>query len=181
MAEKEVWWVRPDRTPPPLDFKIIIDTREQVPFFAQSSFAQRGTLKSGDYSIFGHESEIAIERKSIQDLYGSCAQGRARFEREFERLAQIPTAILLVEGDWCNIVDPMPGAVRSAMNPTSVEGTILSWCLKYHVLFFPAGPRRRAERLCFRILALWYKNLTAGTEPVTVQAEMGKQPEFVWE
>lgn len=155
-AAKPGWWIRPDLSPPPPGFRIVADTREQLPYFEGEPWCGRGTLATGDYSLRGFEGRVVIERKSLPDLYGSVSSGRERFQREFERLAKIPRAILLVEGTYRDIIDPDPEVVRSRMLPTSVEGTVLSWCLRWGVWPIFAGGRRQAERLVFRTLALWY-------------------------
>ena len=71
---------------------IIIDTREQLPFFVSPHWDEKITktvkgLTSGDYSLIGFENVVAIERKSLADLYSSLTNDRKRFEREFQRLA----------------------------------------------------------------------------------------------
>ena len=52
--------------------KIIIDSREQRPFDFLSQNGdietERGTLDTGDYSVAGLESRVAVERKSLADL-----------------------------------------------------------------------------------------------------------------
>jgi hypothetical protein len=101
-------------------FTVLVDTREQTPYEfiglltdADQGFeplnvlTTRRTLASGDYSIEGMDSEIAIERKSVADLFGTLGQGRARFVRELERLAKLQFAAVVVEGAWSEIlVDP---------------------------------------------------------------------------
>jgi len=80
-------------------FTIAIDTREQAPYYFNNLHAgsdksyrpmeiqtARVTLQQGDYSIVGHESHVAIERKSKADLFGTLSAGRERFQRELERL-----------------------------------------------------------------------------------------------
>ena len=71
--------------------KIIQDTREQEPFIFQDRAVIARALKTGDYSILGPDgrdwslSDIAVERKSLPDLWGTCFQGHDRFKRELER------------------------------------------------------------------------------------------------
>lgn len=75
---------------------IIIDSREQTPLVFDDLHI-RGInkletivhkLDEGDYSIQGLENKVFIERKSIQDLYGTLFQGRERFERELDRVVE---------------------------------------------------------------------------------------------
>lgn len=103
---------------------IVIDTREQLPF----SFAaipadkehgggtwqvttERRTLPSGDYSLAGFETRVAVERKSVSDLFGTISQGRDRFVRELERLAEYDYAAVVIEGDWQAITASYPPAM----------------------------------------------------------------------
>jgi len=75
---------------------IIQDSREQKPLLF-GDLHIRGVnkletilhkLDEGDYSIAGLENKVFIERKSIQDLYGTLFQGRERFERELDRVVE---------------------------------------------------------------------------------------------
>ena len=48
---------------------IVIDTREQTPLVFPSGVATvRGTLRTGDYSVAGHEAAFTVERKSLSDF-----------------------------------------------------------------------------------------------------------------
>ncbi len=74
--------------------KIVRDSREQSPFhFEDARFdgveVIEGTLTTGDYSIAGLESRVAVERKSLADFIGSISTGRERFEREVDQGARI--------------------------------------------------------------------------------------------
>ena len=64
----------------PEQFTAIIDSREQNPLDVSPLQAITGTLVTGDYSIQGLESVIAIERKSLDDLLGCCGRERKRFD-----------------------------------------------------------------------------------------------------
>jgi hypothetical protein len=103
---------------------VVADTREQLPFGFQGMLCDakdgggpltvpvvRGTLKSGDYSLKGFESRVAVERKSVADLFGTLGQGRDRFERELGRLAEMEYAAVVVEGDWREILGIYPGGL----------------------------------------------------------------------
>lgn len=57
----------------------------------------RQGLKTGDYSIQGHETEICFERKSVPDLVGTLIKGHERFLREMERMKDYETKYILVE------------------------------------------------------------------------------------
>jgi ERCC4-type nuclease len=84
---------------PDAPLQIIVDTREQRPwtFENYNVTVKRAGLRSGDYSLAGHEDQIALERKSLDDLVQSLSHGRDRFEREVERLSALSFAAVLVE------------------------------------------------------------------------------------
>jgi ERCC4-type nuclease len=139
-------------------FRIVVDSREQLPYGFSGLTGPAGEglvvptlvkgLPSGDYSIEGLEDRVAVERKSLDDLYGSVTWGRERFEREIERLAELPGfACVVIEATWPEIVAPAehrPGW-ENRTDPRSVEGTIVAWSLRYpRVHWWPCGDRRGA-------------------------------------
>jgi DNA excision repair protein ERCC-4 len=152
--------------PPPPTFPtvIVIDTREQSPYtFASirsdardggkllAITTRRGTLRSGDYSLLGYERRIAVERKSLADLYGTLGRGRARFERELARLAAMQFAAVVVEAEWSEVLGSPPP--RSRLNPKTIYRSVLAWQQRYpsvHWWFLPG--RAYGEVTTFRIL-----------------------------
>lgn len=79
---------------------IIFDTREQdgLDFskFRDVDVVRQG-LKTGDYSLVGHEDEICFERKSVADLVGTLIGGHERFLREMDRMKNFKIKYILVE------------------------------------------------------------------------------------
>lgn len=79
---------------------IVQDSREQTPLsfrnFRGIEIIRQG-LKTGDYSVLGHESEICFERKSVQDLVGTLIGGHERFLREMERMRDFKAKYILIE------------------------------------------------------------------------------------
>ena len=134
------------------DYTIAIDTREQRPYEFPGAVVM--TLPTGDYSLVGLEHRVAIERKSKADAYNSLGQGRARFRREFQRLAALDYAAIVVE-------DSVPGFLRrpahSKMNPRSALGSLLAWSVRYKVPVFFAGDRAHAQALTGKLLKLYAK------------------------
>ncbi|MEN6507138.1 MAG: ERCC4 domain-containing protein [Planctomycetaceae bacterium] len=153
-------------------FTIIVDTREQLPYtFDDMQEAGREIivpvirlgLESGDYSLEGFQDKIAIERKSLQDLYGTLGAGRERFEREFERLAKMDFAAVVIEASATDILHPDEAdpCWHSRLDPRSVEGTIAAWSVRYPVVhWWPMGTRRQAEERVFGVLKAWWKEQT---------------------
>lgn len=91
-----------------MTIRILIDTREQKPFFEVAPYLSTGEyitteyrkLDAGDYSAEGLEDILAIERKSTTgELYGNLAKKtmKERFYRELDKLEQIQKAIILCE------------------------------------------------------------------------------------
>jgi ERCC4-type nuclease len=144
-------------------FVVVVDSREQHPYtFEAITAAGRPVevttttagLKSGDYSIAGHEDAVAVERKSLQDLYGTLTAGRDRFERELERLGEMAYSAVIVEASWHEIAGP---AFPTRTNPASVVGSILALQQRFpRTHWLPAGSRPMAEQVCYGILRRYW-------------------------
>jgi ERCC4-type nuclease len=79
---------------------IIEDSREQNPLSLgdiRGVEVVRQGLKTGDYSLVGHENEICFERKSVPDLVGTLIGGHERFLREMDRMKDYEVKYILVE------------------------------------------------------------------------------------
>lgn len=98
---------------------IIRDTREQAGYdfacITPPPVVNVATLTTGDYSLKGLENQITIERKNLSDAFGTFGRGRARWERELERMAGYQFAAVVIEADWHTIVRRPPA--RSRLNP----------------------------------------------------------------
>lgn len=132
----------------PEDLTAICDTREKTPLDLSPLTVERGTLVTGDYSVKGLESVIAIERKSLQDLIGCIGRDRERFEREVMRLIAYETRAIVVEADF--------GALerreyRGAVSPSAAMGSVLGWVSAGLPVLF-AGDHERAGRMVSRLL-----------------------------
>jgi DNA excision repair protein ERCC-4 len=115
---------------------VAIDTREQKPYEFPDWPCIHKALPSGDYSLVGHETSFAIERKSLADLVGCIFQDR--FKRELERLQGYQRAFLAIEGDLWQIENSLRRICpKSKVNPKAVLGFLQSIPLTYgvHVLF----------------------------------------------
>lgn len=159
---------------------VAVDNREQAPYnFTRIPRPKAGRrkddgdwlnvmtetqhLKEGDYSIVGTDQLVAVERKSLQDLYGTLANGRDQFKAEIERLLPYETAAVVIEASWDEIIRPSHyhSEWRSRLEPRSVFGTILSWGGRYpNVHWYPCGDRRLAEITAYEILAKAWKRAT---------------------
>lgn len=79
---------------------IIEDSREQNPLNLgdiRGVTVVRQGLKTGDYSLVGHEDEICFERKSVPDLVSTLIGGHERFLREMDRMKDYEEKYILVE------------------------------------------------------------------------------------
>lgn len=163
---------RQRRDDPPIT--ILIDTREQRPFeFAAirgrgrqrneyvAVATERATLPVGDYGVrLGNlVLPVAVERKSVADLYQSISTERARFEREMQRAAShqgragggpLAHFALVVESDLAGLRTPPPHI--SGVSPTAVTRTLLSWSVRFGVHVWTPGPRAAAEQVTYRLL-----------------------------
>jgi len=143
---------------PDAPLQIVVDTREQRPwtFEGYNVTVVRACLRSGDYSLAGHEHEIALERKSLDDLVQSLSHGRDRFEREVERLAAMSFAAVLVEA---SAEDVARYKYTSRMAPAAVMQSMFAWTVRYRVPFLLCGSRRAAEYACFGLLQKYQKHI----------------------
>ncbi len=121
--------------------KIVIDTREQMPFdfsVFEDCEAIRGTLNSGDYSVYGFVSEIAVERKSVDDLIGCLTHDRERFTAELQRLRGYASALLVVEAPFYVI---RMGQYHSRMQPNAAVQSLFSIMQRYRLPVYFADSR----------------------------------------
>lgn len=148
---------------------VTIDQREKAPYqftgivsdakddrLPMAITTRAAHLPTGDYSLFGCESRVAIERKSLADLYGTLGQQRDRFIAELQRLNQLAVAAVVVEADWNEILNSPPP--RSHLPPKIVYRSVLAWQQEFpavHWWFVPG--RRLAEVTAFRVLERFWK------------------------
>jgi len=116
---------------------LLIDTREQQPYYFthfNTWFAgiKRCTLATGDYSIDGFQSAIAIERKSKADMIGSCSPNgnRTVFLRACERLAGYEFKALVVEASLADLLD---GTQYSDLHPNALLGTLQALAVRWGI------------------------------------------------
>jgi DNA excision repair protein ERCC-4 len=152
-----------------LPFTILVDQREKAPFDFVGYLADQrhggggmivtcssAHLKTGDYTISGHEDRIAVERKSREDAYGTIGQGRDRFEREIERLNAMPWAAVVVEDSLGHLIESPP--VHSQLDPKTIFRSVIAWQQRYprvHWVF--CDSRRLAEAYTLRALERYWR------------------------
>ena len=132
---------------------ILVDTREQLPyqFTRYGATIERTALPTGDYSLPGFESFIAIERKSIDDLV-QCLKGqnRDRFEKELARGRHYECFAVVVEA---SLDDMKHGRYRSDMQPHAALQSITAFMVRYKTPFLWCGSREGGEYLVHSILS----------------------------
>lgn len=131
----------------PEDAIIVVDSREQHPWSFDMRTVQGG-LETGDYSVFGLEKEIAVERKSLSDLVSCCGGERERFQRELNRLQAYKCKAVIVEAGWADLE---AGEWRSQITSKSVVASVLKW-ISDGTPFILAGSREKAELYAARFL-----------------------------
>lgn len=115
----------------PKDLIIIRDNNEQKPYqFTECKYIDK-SIDCGDYTIQGYEDQIIIERKEINDFYGSITHGRDRFDRMWERCKDAEFKGLLIEAREEEVYCPCMS--WSGINPNSIYGSIVSFEIKYNV------------------------------------------------
>jgi ERCC4-type nuclease len=140
---------------------IAIDTREQEPYGFDPSRVEtvRRALPAGDYSLAGRETEVAVERKSLEDFVATAIHARERFARELRRLATYDFACVVVEA---SMEDVLLHRYRSGADPRSVFGATLSIVLDHRVPVFFCGDRQIACRYVEGLLTLYHRRAASG-------------------
>ncbi|WP_207264788.1 ERCC4 domain-containing protein [Desulfovibrio sp. Huiquan2017] len=141
--------------------QIVRDSREQVPFHFDGPKFEGVTvidapLATGDYSLAGLESRVAVERKSLPDFMASISTGRERFERELTRARGLDAFMVVVEAPFSDLV---AGNYRSKMQPKAATQTVYSFMSKYRATFHFAQNRAWAEFATFHFLRHYAKQV----------------------
>jgi ERCC4-type nuclease len=149
-------------------FTLVIDTREQRPYsFEGVAPTVRAGLPAGDYSILGHETAFAIERKAIGDAFSSFTRERDRFKRELEKLQSYELAVILIEASLDDLLDHPPERVAH-VRPATVINSLLSWRVDYGVTpIFGSRDRDRCRALVFRLAERFWRRHHAPAPAVT--------------
>jgi len=134
--------------------QIAVDTREQKPYTFEGypCATVPATLTSGDYSLTGFESELAIERKGLSDLIGCLTRDRERFFRELERLRGYNAAALVIEAPYSDIA---AGRYRSNANPAAVIQSLVAIMGRYRMPVYFADDRKAGEFFVYHFCRHW--------------------------
>jgi ERCC4-type nuclease len=126
----------------------ITDSREQYPLDLAPLRTVTATLTTGDYSVVGLESIVAIERKELGDLLSCVGVERERFEREIQRLLAYPVRAIVVESTWAVLES---GGWRPHITAAAAVGSCIGW-IAAGVPIVMAGDHARAGRFVARLL-----------------------------
>jgi DNA excision repair protein ERCC-4 len=107
---------------------IVIDSAEHMGYkfegFTNWFFGTiRKRLPVGDYTLLGMEDEVAVERKTIQDLVNSIIQDRRDFIEKCQKLSTFKKKCLVIEGSLSSIKTPYED---SRAHPNAVLGSLLA-------------------------------------------------------
>lgn len=166
----------------PIPFTVVIDGNEKAPYsFDNIPFLAkdrgpvhiptvRKHLKTGDYSIEGMEEMVAVERKSLVDLFGTLGGNRDRFERELARLQAMEFAAVIVEADWRDICRPDEPALLERKALETLEA----------VLAGIQKPTQEEERMRLLLddLRLYFEQRWLKLPPVDWKSKLN--PKSVW-
>jgi ERCC4-type nuclease len=148
---------------------VLIDKREKSPYSFTGLMADESQsgkplrvitrsvkLPTGDYSLATLTDEVAVERKSGEDIFHTIGQSRDRFERELIRLSSMKFAAVVIEAELSTILNHPPA--ESQLRPKTVVRSIMHWQLSYPTIAWWLVPGRRAgEVVTFRLLEAFAK------------------------
>ena len=164
-----------------MPLSIIVDSREQLPFSFtgfrcyEGVTVSRGSLTTGDYSLAGLESFVAVERKSLPDLVMCLGKERDRFVKELERGRALDAFIVICES---NLHELVHGEYRSQLNPHSACQSVAAFMARLNIPFFFAGRRDAAEYMTFSFLKQYAegerKKLRAVEQALGILPKRGK-------
>lgn len=131
---------------PPLS--IIMDTREQKPLWTKKQ-CQRYKLDYGDYTTEKLHGKYHIERKSLQDLYGTIIQGHVRFRNELIGAKTNGVKLsLYVEGSRNNfIAKKFPGGHRRLINGNVLAKIVNTVENRYGIDVVWCGSRATSKKM----------------------------------
>lgn len=158
-------------------FTVQVDTREQKPYsfsYLKSDLKSGGRLisvprhfewmENGDYSIKGFSDRLAIERKSMSDLFASVKR-RANFEGRLARMTEIRERLGFRNSYFAVVVEAELSECRT--NPPrynklpfkSLNRTIIAWRQRYSAVdWWFVESRAHAEAYTFRLLERFWKD-----------------------
>lgn len=142
------------------DMIIYIDTREQKPLKFTGHKTINRKLDEGDYNTPELLDKIVIERKSLQDLYGSIIQDHARFKREILRAKdKNKQFFIFIEGTLEEFYFLNWSDREYKIKPQTLQKIILTMKERYDLTFVECKTRtemsKKIVQLCTEMVEIW--------------------------
>lgn len=150
-------------------YKIIVDTREQMPwefdFYEQCDGIIKKGLYTGDYTIEGMEDILVIERKkTTAEIAINIGVDRIRFEDELKRMADVRYAHIICEFSIQDVLDfpkrstiPKEKWKELRINGKYILKTLYGYQDKYGVTIHFCDDRDNAIKQAIEICDYAYK------------------------
>jgi len=138
--------------------KIIIDTREKMPWSFAGIESTCTKLDTGDYAIEGLEDKLCIERKrNVSEVAENVTADR--FENELKRMSEYPHAFLVLEFSVDDIMRYPAGSSvpkrlwsRLKIKGNYIMSKLISYSLRYDVHIIYAGDVDNARDISLSIM-----------------------------
>lgn len=115
------------------------------------------TLKDGDYSVEGMESEIAIERKSFADAVCSVMPpARERFLRSCARMRKLSRKAIVIEASLSDLKSAPYTVADTQAHPNAVVGSYLALQERWGIPVVFAGTWYLAEEWVANVLTKFH-------------------------
>ncbi|MBN1605497.1 MAG: hypothetical protein JW940_02635 [Polyangiaceae bacterium] len=139
--------------------RILVDHREKRPWaFSDAVDVETVVLPTADYSLAGFSDQVAVERKSLDDLVLCVGPERERFLDSCRRMQAYPLRVLVVEAELCDVLGHR---YESRTHPQSVIGTTVALGVDYGVWTLWARDAATAANLVERALVRFWKRQQA--------------------
>lgn len=147
-----------------MDFRIVIDTREQEPYGFTCAVNNR-KLDAGDYSVDGFEDQVAVERKSLSDFVHTVIHDFQRFAAELQKLASMRAACIVVEANLDDVMRGLASDKLRSVSPRAVLGAALHIAVRYRIPIYWCGSRQTACAFTDGFLRTFVRDVV-GTAPI---------------
>ncbi len=145
-----------------MDFRIIIDTREQEGWEFDCPTVRR-KLEAGDYSVDGLDALVAVERKSLKDFVSTVIHDFPRFAAELEKLSKLEAACVVVEADLDHVLRGLAADDCRGAAVESILGAAVHIGLRFGVPVFWCGSRQAARLFTDAFLRMFVRLRAKGS------------------
>lgn len=155
------------------NFTIIIDTREQKPWEFNDYATANHKLDTGDYSIQGLETLLAIERKrNVAEIANNITE--SRFIDVINRLKQYKYAFMLLEFDMHDVMEYPVGSTipkrlwnKIKISPQYIIRQLTDLQVEHGIHIVFCGSSSNAEKMAISIMKRVYRLEPPNTEEST--------------